>query len=275
MTEQPPMQCVADCVSFAVPFRLLADDETVLEQMLNVAPLESIRVTNGLGTSEQFRLRSPTDTSGYIGYIGCIGDEVTIEHTNLQPVLEQLQRDLMVHVANQAPDRVFVHAGVVGWRGRALVFPGRSFAGKTTLVTELVKAGATYYSDEYAVVDADGRVHPYARDLQMREPGKTEQRSVAVEQLGGVSGTVAIPVAQVLFAEYREYSTWLPEPISAGRAVLEMLQHSIPVQRTPARAMATLSGMMKDATAWRSQRGEARDTARIILAAMAQDMKHA
>jgi len=262
------MRCVADCVSFAVPFRLLADDEAVLEQMLKVAPLESARVTNGLGTSEQFRLRSPTDTSGYIG---CIGDEVTIEHTKLQPVLEQLQRDLMVHVANQAPDRVFVHAGVVGWRGRALVFPGRSFAGKTTLVTELVKAGATYYSDEYAVIDADGRVHPYARDLQMREPGKTEQRSVAVEQLGGVSGAMAIPVAQVLFAEYRECSTWLPEPISAGRAVLEMLQHSIPVQRTPARVMATLSSMMKDATAWRSQRGEARDTARIILAAMAQD----
>ena len=68
----------------------------------------------------------------------------------------------MVHVANYAPDRVFVHAGVVAWRGRALVLPGTSFAGKTTLVAELVRAGAIYYSDEYAVLDEQGRVHPYS-----------------------------------------------------------------------------------------------------------------
>ena len=36
----------------------------------------------------------------------------------------------MVHIANHAPDRVFMHAGVVGWNQRALVLPGASFAGK-------------------------------------------------------------------------------------------------------------------------------------------------
>ena len=75
---------------------------------------------------------------------------------------------------------VFLHAGVIGWRDRAFVFPGPSFAGKSTLIAELVRAGATYYSDEYAVVDEDGRVHPYARALQMRQSGGSVQSGVSV-----------------------------------------------------------------------------------------------
>ena len=55
------------------------------------------------------------------------------------------------------------HAGVVGWRGRAIVIPGRSHAGKSTLVAELVRRGAVYYCDEFAVLHETGRVHPYRR----------------------------------------------------------------------------------------------------------------
>jgi len=65
-----------------------------------------------------------------------------------------LESDLRLHVAEGARSRVFVHAGVVGWRGGAILLPGRSLAGKSTLVDALIRAGATYYSDEYAVLDA-------------------------------------------------------------------------------------------------------------------------
>ena len=66
--------------------------------------------------------------------------------------------------------RVFVHAGVVGWKNRAILIPGKSFAGKTSLVAELVKAGATYYSDEFAVLDFQGLVHPYHKPLYCVSP---------------------------------------------------------------------------------------------------------
>ena len=72
-------------------------------------------------------------------------------------------------VAERAPDHLFVHAGVVGWEGRAIVMPGASFAGKTTLVQAWLEAGATYYSDEFAVLDRAGRVHPFARPLAIRD----------------------------------------------------------------------------------------------------------
>ena len=253
------------CVSFGVPFRLAADSEDLLLQMLEGAPLGT---QCGVAHDREVEQFAVLRSNGGAGYHLTLGNEVAAEEVELKPVLEQFSRDLMVYVANHAPDRVFVHAGVVGWRGHALVLPGTSFAGKTTLVAELVRAGATYYSDEYAVLDERGRVHPYPRTLHMREAGGVEQRSVAVEELDGVAGTIPLPVSLVAFAEYAESGRWDPEPVSGGMAVLEMLRHAIPVQRTPARVMATLATMMETAAAVRSKRGEAREVTGSLLRAM-------
>ena len=44
-------------------------------------------------------------------------------------------------VGEESRDFVFLHAGVVGWKGKAIVLPGDSYKGKSTLVAELVRAG--------------------------------------------------------------------------------------------------------------------------------------
>ena len=219
------------CAAFGVSFRLTADSNSILAAMFACAPLGAEVCMPASQVHRQFSLLISKETGGFRLNID---DEAVAEHPDQQSALQQLTRDLIVYVANCAPDRVFVHAGVVGWKGHALVLPGTSFTGKTTLVAELVRAGATYYSDEYAVLDEDGRVHPYARDLQMRQPGNPEQTAVAVERLNGTVGSSSLPVSCVAFAEYRESGCWNPKPVSSGMAVLEMLQHSIPVQRTPA-----------------------------------------
>src|SRR5947209_3709992 len=107
---------------------------------------------------------------------------------DLDEAFERLESDLQLLVAALARRRVFVHAGVVGWRGQAIVIPGRSLSGKSALVAALVQAGATYYSDEYAVFDDRGRVHAYPRPLSLREvPGERPRRCRA-EALGGRTG---------------------------------------------------------------------------------------
>ncbi|HEX2027143.1 MAG TPA: hypothetical protein VHF25_04010 [Nitriliruptorales bacterium] len=50
-------------------------------------------------------------------------------------------------------DRLLLHAGVVARDGRAVLLPAGMEAGKTTLVTTLVRAGAQYLSDELAALD--------------------------------------------------------------------------------------------------------------------------
>ena len=175
----------------------------------------------------------------------------------------------MIHVAEHAPEYVFVHAGVIAWEDRALLLPGASHAGKSTLVAELVRAGATYYSDEFALLDSEGRVHPFTRDIRMRQPGAADQVPLPLKQLDGRAGTAPLRVSMVVFAEYVEHARWSPEAMTRGRAVLELLLHSTPVQRTPERTLAALSAMVSHATAWKSQRGDAAGAARSLLAALA------
>src|SRR5258706_3289708 len=82
-------------------------------------------------------------------------DDVKVARS-LEPtaIVSALESDLQLYLAERARRRIFVHAGVVGWQGRAVLIPGHSMSGKSTLVAALVRAGASYYSDEYAVLDA-------------------------------------------------------------------------------------------------------------------------
>ena len=96
-----------------------------------------------------------------------------------------LDSQLRLHLGAKAPDMIFIHAGAVAYREETIVMPGKSFAGKTVLVAELVDSGATYYSDEFAVIDERGLIHPYAKGASLRE-GPTDyiQTDHSVESLG-------------------------------------------------------------------------------------------
>ncbi len=69
------------------------------------------------------------------------------ESETLDTLLEQLESYIRITVAEFAVGKVFIHAGVVAIDEKALILPAKSFHGKTTLVAELVRAGAVYYSD--------------------------------------------------------------------------------------------------------------------------------
>ncbi|HEX9185918.1 MAG TPA: hypothetical protein VGB87_02520, partial [Vicinamibacteria bacterium] len=148
-----------------------------------------------------------------------------------------------------------------GWCGRAILIPGRSRSGKTTLVAELVRAGAQYLSDEFAVLDARGRVHPFAKPLSIRGPGGCDlhAQSRRVEELGGTCATRPLPVGLVVLAEYRPGACWRPERLSPGRAVLEMLAHTVPARLRPEASLQSLEGAVARATVWKGERGEARE----------------
>jgi hypothetical protein len=110
----------------------------------------------------------------------------------------------------------FLHAGVVGWEARAIVIPGRSFSGKTTLVREMLRLGATYYSDEFAVVDNSGLVHPFARPLGIREEASDTQAKYTALRLGATTGVGPLPVGMAVISEYRRGAQWRPVSLSQG-----------------------------------------------------------
>jgi hypothetical protein len=181
-----------------------------------------------------------------------------------------LESEIRQSVAAGAERRTFVHAGVVGWRGRAIVLPGRSRSGKTTLVAELVRAGALYLSDEFAVLDRRGRVHPFAKPLSIRGAGGCDLHVQVrrAEELGGSCATRPLPVGLVVLAQHRPGAVWRPERLSAGQAVLEMLTHTVPARLRPEASLVSLERAVARATVLRGTRGEAREVAESLLRAV-------
>ena len=180
-------------------------------------------------------------------------------------ILEVFEARLRLKVAEFAPRRIFVHAGVVGWNGRAILLPGRSYSGKTTLVRELIKRGAEYYSDEYAVLDSLGRIHPFTRPLEMRAPRGTKQRKVHAEAYGARVGTRAIPVGLIVVSSFQPGSIWRPRRLSPGRGALEVLLNTVPARRKPQNALEVIERIVSSAPVVSSKRGGASETAVEIL----------
>jgi hypothetical protein len=153
----------------------------------------------------------------------------------------------------------------VGWRGKAVIIPGRSFSGKTTLTRELIRAGARFYSDEYAVLDARGRVHPFHRPLQIREQGTDRQTKHTVESLGGERGIKPLPVGLVILSEYKKGARWRPQKLSAGQGALAVMAHSVSARRQPEAVLESLQQVVTHAPVLKGTRGEASEIVDSIL----------
>jgi hypothetical protein len=189
----------------------------------------------------------------------------------LEDVFEALESDLQLYVAEHACRRLFVHAGVVEWKGRAIIIPGRSFSGKSTLVAALLQAGATYYSDEYAVFDAQGRVHPYPRPLSLRGPAGSRPQRQWASALGVRTGRGPLPVAVIAFTKYQPEGRWRPRRLTAGKAVLELLGHTVSVRRQPEIALTRLQQVVAQAQTLKGERGEANDMSAALLKTVEQE----
>ncbi|HEX8687026.1 MAG TPA: hypothetical protein VF736_22200 [Pyrinomonadaceae bacterium] len=251
--------------SFGVRFRVRADDAAALARLAGLLPPGSSPAPCG-EVERLYSVRTGGEARrGLRRFKLLYADDALVARTaEAEELFERFESDLQLAVAESARGRVFVHAGVVGWRGRAVLLPGRSFAGKTTLTAELLRAGASYYSDEFAVLDARGRVHPYAKPLAVRVEGG-RQRKVAPGEFGGCAACGPLPVGLVVVSEFREGARFRPRVLSKGLGSLALLANAIPARRRPAAVLETLARVADGATFLRGARGEAAEAARRIL----------
>jgi hypothetical protein len=86
-------------------------------------------------------------------------------------VLTALIHSVNLHADSLTKDTPVVHAGVVSVEGSgAILFPGGSGAGKTSLVLALIEGGAQYLTDELAAIDHGAHVAPFPKPLSLK-PG--------------------------------------------------------------------------------------------------------
>ncbi len=127
------------------------------------------------------------------------------------------------------------------------------------------RAGADYYSDEYAVVDRRGRVHPYPKPLSIREGADNRQKKYPVEALGGKPGVRPLPLGLVVITRYEPGAEWRPEKVSAGQGMLELLANTVSARREPERALDTFRHLFPGVRFLKSARGQAKEVVPFIL----------
>jgi hypothetical protein len=182
--------------------------------------------------------------------------------------LHVLDSQVRTRVARLAQERIFVHAGVVAVDDRALLLPGRSFSGKTTLVAALVAEGAVYYSDEFAVLDQHGMAHPYPRRLSLRTDGTFREYADAAA-LGGRAGDSAARPALIAITRWVPRGRWKPQQRGPGIGGLALLTNAVPARPRTEATIEAVSRAVDGATVLEGDRGEATETAKLLLATLA------
>lgn len=171
-----------------------------------------------------------------------------------------------ISVGESAKNLVFIHAGVVGWRGQAIIMPGDSFTGKSTLVAALVKNGAEYYSDDFAILDSNGLVQPFPRAISMRtNDGNYVPYELSIDQLGAVVGKKHIPVKMVLLTAYAPRKRWNPDYLSSGQGILRIIPFILPFSKRPEFSLKVLNKVTDNAIIASSPRGNAEQFAKTLL----------
>ncbi len=242
--------------AFGVRWDVRADDPAAFQLFLDHMPTVSEPCRPARDGARSYALRS-TGSAFELS-----ADRVALARgSDLGELGEVFQRDLEWTVAERAPRRVFVRAAAVGWRDRVIVLIGAPRSGKRTLVRALVRLGATYFSDDYAVFDGT-RVHPYPGRLPIwMEPGMHH----AFLADGVHHEPKPLPVGIVVFTSFCPGALWRPKLLSRGQALLGLLGQAAALRRDPTRVLRGLDAVTRACRALSGPRGDAPGAAQFLL----------
>lgn len=251
--------------SYGVELGVRSTEEEVLQILSKELPYKSVQ-TKAATVERMFSVLPTSDQSSEKGSFHLYWDHMLFsQKLSLDGLVENLRGIAQVAIAELSTRRLFIHSGVVGWQGKGILIPGETHSGKSTLVAELVKMGASYYSDEFALLDEQGYVSPYAKPLSLRDSKSQQQRDIPIESIAGKQGVEKLPVGLVVVSNFQKGAAWKPSTVSPGVGLLHLLESTHSARRDPARAMRLIKKATNNARVIMSPRGEAEQAALKIL----------
>lgn len=235
--------------SSGVRLRLDGDAPEVLDRLPALLPPDA-RPIPPEQAEESFGLIRDGGAYAYVR-----GESPVSVDVDLDFGLSLLQTQVRLYIGLHAPNRIFIHAGAVAHQGRAILIPGRSFTGKTSLVGAFLQAGATYYSDEFAVLDETGLVHPYPTPLSFRLDAEV-RRDVSAADLGSTVGVHPIPVGAIVVTQFQPDGVWSPQELTRGKAAIQLLDNALAALARHDEILPVLRMITEDAIMLQGDRGE-------------------
>lgn len=152
----------------------------------------------------------------------------------------------------------FLHAGCVEVDGRVILLPGRSYAGKSTLVAAFLRRGAAYLSDDMVPIDRRLRAHPFPRPIGLRSEIGGAPRRTPIQKLGARPAEKPLPLALVWCGRYDPLATRPSFSRRPGlKAFAALLPHCPGAQIRPGVIVPILTGLARTVPVFAGGRGDA------------------
>lgn len=191
--------------------------------------------------------------------------ELVAAATRAQVVLDRFEQLLPLEVALRTRRGAVLHAATALTDHGAIVLPGRSGIGKSTLLAALLDAGARYGGDDLVVVNADGSLAPIATPLAPRSPDRRGPRQRTEPHDLGWNPGPPVRAAMVLFLRHARGGGLALRRLNRGEAALALLAEMPAARTAPAQALAASAGLARACPVWKGHRGEAQHTATTLL----------
>ena len=191
-------------------------------------------------------------------------DEAVYEGRSAGEAADILLAETSRCLAENNRDGLVLHAAAVGWKGRCLLLPGKTGAGKTTLTAWLVNRGFSYLTDELVYIARDStRVHALTRPLHVKAGGMAalqrlglgEQASKMVAGPGATlvppgalaeaTGPTTPPVAAIVFPHHRYGARLRVTPLSSGQTGLALMTCLVNARNLPANGLSQVADLAK------------------------------
>ena len=156
-------------------------------------------------------------------------------------------------LAGACGDGLVFHAACIGWGDRAVLVPGGSGMGKTTLTGWLLRRGALFVSDEIVHVDTEGRASSFPRALVFKGANRTSTSPAFVRAhvLGAATAAGPLTIAAILCVERRDRCAFALEPLSRGEAALRLMSALVNAENLEGNALRAVADLSRRVSAFR------------------------
>jgi hypothetical protein len=182
---------------------------------------------------------------------------ITLDGTAIPHGWDALESALGLFAVERLTGLVAIHAAVWVWDGAAVMIPGPSHAGKSTLAVAAARDGATIASDEFALVDpVTGLIQGWNRRVRIRTPTGAERVDLAVD----IQPTTVAVVATVV---YGDGATSLRK-LSPAETVFALLANTVCAQSRPVESLAAATYLARSVNGYQGTRGEAVEAVTVL-----------
>jgi hypothetical protein len=247
--------------------RTTTDDPAILRDLEWLLPPGATRTADPTVDVLYSVVRGKSQTSGQRNYHLLYMNSTRVVRTLEWPELqERLLLGTRLLVTQSVQRHLFVAGAAVGHGDAAMLVLGLGQVARLALVHELVSAGCTYMSSDYALINNDGQaVSPFPNVIPVRrESGEAGTYRMPTE-LGWPVETRSLPLELLVLARHAPDARLTQRPITPGRGLLALMSEAVAARREPQAALRVFDRALEQARLVEVRFGNHADAARQLL----------